>query len=142
MNWFKKLFNIFNKGKYEIVYSISGTWEISYGKGYGVRNQYSNYHILYNDVTNHYKLESTGYNPTNHHLYPEIFKFMRRLNEGTAYVKGGEIFLENQIVQNTNSDAKSVDTMNETECQIYLAKALEEENYELAEQIKKRLEKL
>jgi len=37
-------------------------------------------------------------------------------------------------------DGKSIETMNETECQIYLKKAIEEEDYHTAELIRKRLE--
>ena len=36
---------------------------------------------------------------------------------------------------------KSIELMNETECQIYLKQAIEDENYELAERIRKQLEK-
>jgi hypothetical protein len=37
-------------------------------------------------------------------------------------------------------DGHEISTLNETMCQIYLKQALESENYELAEKIKKRLE--
>jgi hypothetical protein len=37
-------------------------------------------------------------------------------------------------------DGKPIETMNETECQVYLKKAIEEENYKTAELIRKRLE--
>ena len=37
-------------------------------------------------------------------------------------------------------DGQSISTLNETMCQIYLKQALESENYELAEMLKKRLE--
>ncbi len=142
MNWLKKLFNIFNKGKYEIVYSTYGTWQITFGKGFGYSNEYCNYEILFNDVTKHYKLECKGHMPKNHDMYPNLFKAMRKLNEGTAYIKGGEIYTKNSDNTKQVGESKPIDTMNETECKIYLAKALEEENYELAEEIKKRLEKL
>ena len=38
-------------------------------------------------------------------------------------------------------DGKSIDLLSETECQVYLKKAIETENYELAEKIKKQMEK-
>jgi hypothetical protein len=38
-------------------------------------------------------------------------------------------------------DGKPIDTMNEIECEVYLKKALEEEDYDTAELIKKRMEK-
>lgn len=139
MNWFTKLFN---KGKYEIVFSTYGNWKVNYGEEYGSVNKYCNYNILYNDLTKHYKLECEGYQPLYHNLYPKIFKYMRKLNEGTAYIKGGEIYLNDSKETKQQDNSKSVDTMNETECNIYLAKALKEENYELAEQIKKRLKNL
>lgn len=44
---------------------------------------------------------------------------------------------------NTSSgdvEGESIDTMNETMCQIHLKKAIEEENYELADKLRKRLE--
>lgn len=142
MNWFKRILNFFSKGTYEIVYSTYGTWEVTYGDTGGMANKYCNYNILYNDITKHYKLETSGYQPTNHDMYSNIFKAMRRLNEGSAYIKGGDIYTKDTTKTNEQSNSKSVDSMNETECNVYLAKALEEENYELAERIKKRLEKL
>jgi protein-arginine kinase activator protein McsA len=62
---------------------------------------------------------------------------MRKLNEGTLYVKGGEIF----EVSPSKTNGKEVTSMNETECQAYLNKAIQEENYELADKIRKQLEK-
>ena len=38
-------------------------------------------------------------------------------------------------------DGKPIDLMNEIECEVYLKKALEEEDYDTAELIKKRMEK-
>jgi hypothetical protein len=38
-------------------------------------------------------------------------------------------------------DGKPIDIMNETECEVYLKKALDEEDYDTAELIKKRMEK-
>lgn len=38
-------------------------------------------------------------------------------------------------------DGKSIDLLTEVECQVYLKQALESENYELAEKIKKQMEK-
>jgi hypothetical protein len=38
-------------------------------------------------------------------------------------------------------DGKPIDTMNEIECEVYLKKALSEEDYDTAELIKKRMEK-
>jgi hypothetical protein len=38
-------------------------------------------------------------------------------------------------------DGKPIDTMNEIECEVYLKKALDEEDYDTAELIKKRMEK-
>ena len=38
-------------------------------------------------------------------------------------------------------DGKHISTLNETLCQIYLAKAIESENYELAEKLKNQLKK-
>lgn len=138
MNWFKKLFF---KGKYEVVYSTYGTWEVKYGTDGSYENEYCSYNILYNDVTKHYKLETSGYKPLYHNLYNTVFKIMRELNEGSSYVKGGNIYSKSDVLTDTELP-KSVDAMNETECNIYLTKALEDENYELAEKIRKRLEKL
>lgn len=44
---------------------------------------------------------------------------------------------------NTSSgdvEGEPIETMNETMCQVYLKKAIEEENYELADKLRKRLE--
>jgi hypothetical protein len=38
-------------------------------------------------------------------------------------------------------DGKPIDVMNEIECEVYLKKALSEEDYDTAELIKKRMEK-
>jgi hypothetical protein len=38
-------------------------------------------------------------------------------------------------------DGKPIDLLSETECQVYLKQALDSENYELAERIKKQMEK-
>jgi hypothetical protein len=38
-------------------------------------------------------------------------------------------------------DGKPIDLMNEIECEVYLKKALEEENYTIADLIRKRMEK-
>jgi hypothetical protein len=38
-------------------------------------------------------------------------------------------------------DGKPIDLMNEIECEVYLKKALDEEDYDTAELIKKRMEK-
>jgi hypothetical protein len=38
-------------------------------------------------------------------------------------------------------DGKSIDLLSEIECQVYLKQALDSENYELAEKIKKQMEK-
>ena len=37
-------------------------------------------------------------------------------------------------------DGIRIELMNETQCQVYLKKAIEEENYEAAEKIRKRME--
>jgi hypothetical protein len=136
MNWLNKLLGIKPKGEFEVVYSKSGTWDISTSNG-KIYNEYCHFDILYNDVTKKYKLVHRGHNPESHSLYAELFRWMRRLNEGTLYVKGGEIFEVNP----TKTNGKEVTSMNETECQAYLNKAIQEENYELADKIRKQLEK-
>lgn len=136
MNWLNKLLGIKPKGEFEVVYSKSGTWDISLSSG-KIYNEYCHFDILYNDVTKKYKLTHRGYKPESHSLYAELFRWMRRLNEGTLYVKGGEIFEVNP----TKTNGKDVTSMNETECQAYLNRAIEEEDYELADKIRKQLEK-
>jgi hypothetical protein len=49
--------------------------------------------------------------------------------------------LNNEVSQSSTIDGKPIDLLSEVECQIYLKKALESENYELAEAIKKQMEK-
>lgn len=122
MNWFKKLLGFKDKGTFEVVYSKSGTC------------------ILFNDVTKKYKLEHRGYRPESHLMYPELFKYMRMLNEGLAYHKGGELYTYKESDSDI-TNGKDISSMNETECQVYLNQALEEEDYELAEKIRKQLEK-
>jgi len=39
------------------------------------------------------------------------------------------------------TNGKDITSMNKTECQLYLNKAIEDENYELADKIRKQLEK-
>ena len=48
---------------------------------------------------------------------------------------------ENKPKKDDILDGKSVDTLTETECQVYLKLALDKEDYELAEKIKKQMEK-
>lgn len=45
-----------------------------------------------------------------------------------------------KITTKKTYDGKPIELMNEVECQVYLKKAIEEENFELAELIRKRLE--
>jgi hypothetical protein len=136
MNWLNKLLGIKPKGEFEVVFSKSGTWDIKIGKDRSY-NEYCHFDILYNDVTKKYKLVHRGHNPEGHSLYSELFKWMRKLNEGTYYVKGGEIYETNP----SKTNGKDVSSMNETECQAYLNKAIQEEDYELADKLRKRLEK-
>jgi hypothetical protein len=139
MNWLNKLLGIKPKGTFEVVYSKSGTWNINFNGG-GKYNEYCHFDILYNDVTKKYKMEHRGYKPESHTLYPELFKYMRMLNEGLAYHKGGELFTYNET-DGGKTNGKDIGSMNETECQSYLNQALEEEDYELAEKLRKQLEK-
>ena len=140
MKWLNKLFGIKPKGVFEVVYSKGGTWNISYGSEGKTYNEYCHFDILYNDVTRKYELKHRGYKSESHSLYPEIFKYLRLLNEGLAYHKGGELFTYNETDGN-KVNGKSIDNMNETECQSYLNKAIEDEDYELADKIRKQLEK-
>ena len=140
MNWFKKLLGFKDKGIFEVVYSKCGTWDITYGSDGKSYNEYCHFDILYNDVTKKYKMEHRGYKPESHTLHSELFKYLRLLNEGFAYHKGGELYTYNDS-DSGKTNGKDISSMNETECQAYLNQALEEEDYELAEKIRKQLEK-
>jgi hypothetical protein len=139
MEWLNKLLGIKPKGEFEVVFSKAGTWNIKLGKDRSY-NEYCHFDILYNDVTKKYKLEYRGYKPESHTLYGELFKHLRLLNEGLAYHKGGELYAYNEK-DSGKTNGKDVSSMNETECQSYLNKAIEEEDYELAEKLRKQLEK-
>lgn len=139
MSWIKELFFGKPKGEFEIVYSKSGTWKINTHNS-KMYNEYCHFDILYNDVTKKYKMEHRGFKPESHSLYPELFKYMRMLNEGLAYHKGGELYPYNET-DSGKTNGKNISSMNETECQVYLNKAIEDENYELADKIRKQLEK-
>lgn len=136
MNWLNKILGIKPKGEFEVVYSKSGTWDINH-HGKNSYNEYCHFDILYNDVTKKYKLEHRGYRPESHKLFPDLFQYMRKLNEGTYYIKGGELYDKLPI----KSNGKEVSSMNETECHAHLNKAIEDEDYELAEKLRKQLEK-
>jgi hypothetical protein len=140
MTWWEKLLGIKPKGTFEVVYSKSGTWNISYGSEGKTYNEYCHFDILFNDVTKKYKLEQRGWKPESHTMYPTIFKYLRLLNEGLAYHKGGELYTYKESDSDI-TNGKDISSMNETECQVYLNQALEEEDYELAEKIRKQLEK-
>jgi len=140
MTWWENLLGIKPKGTFEVVYSRSGTWNITYNNKGSVYNEYCHFDILYNDVTKKYKLVHRGHNPESHPMYVELFKYMRMLNEGLAYHKGGELYIYNDS-NSGKTNGKDISSMNETECQAYLKQALEEEDYELAEKIRKQLEK-
>lgn len=139
MNWFKKLLGFKDKETFEVVYSKSGTWEINTNNN-KMYNEYCHFDILYNDVTKKYKMEHRGYKPESHSLYSELFKYLRLLNEGLAYHKGGELFTYNET-DGGKTNGKDISSMNETECQSYLNMAIQDENYELADKIRKQLEK-
>ena len=140
MEWLNKLLGIKPKGEFEVVYSKSGTWNVKYNGGKSSYNEYCHYDILYNDVTKKYKLECRGYQPESHTMYVELFKYLRLLNEGFAYHKGGELYTYKES-DSGKTNGKEISSMNETECQAYLNKAIEDEDYELAEKIRKQLEK-
>jgi hypothetical protein len=140
MNWINKLLGFKDKGTFEVVFSKSGIWNISYGSEGKTYNEYCHFDILYNDVTKKYKLEHRGWKPESHTRYPTIFKYMRMLNEGLAYHKGGELYTYNEK-DSGKTNGKDISSMNETECQSYLTRAIEEEDYELAEKIRKQLNK-
>ena len=140
MNWLDKLLGNKPKGEFEVVYSKSGTWDVKYNGGKSSYNEYCHFDILYNDVTKKYKLVYRGYKPESHSLYNDLFKYMRLLNEGLAYHKGGELYTYNEK-DGGKTNGKDISSMNETECQAYLTRAIEEEDYELAEKIRKQLEK-
>jgi len=135
MDWLNKILGIKTKGEFEIVYSKGLKWVIAGSSG--EYNEYCVVNILHNPVTNVYKFKASGYKPENHSAYQTIFKWYRGLVDGTLYVKGGEIY----EITPSNTNGKDVSSMNETECQVYLNKAIEEENYELADKIRKQLEK-
>jgi hypothetical protein len=140
MKWLSKILDLFKKGSYEPVYQKSGTWNVNSPSG--TYNEYCNFTILYNKVKNHYKLEATGYKPKNHGRYEFVFNATVSLNEGTYYTKGGELFKKDSTTKTEQEEGFTVETLNETQCEAYLKKALEEENYELAEKLRIRLEKL
>jgi hypothetical protein len=140
MVWLNKILGIKPKGGFEVVYSKSGTWNINYNGGKSTYNEYCHFDILYNGSTKKYKLEHRGYRPESHSMYGDLFKYMRMLNEGLMYHKGGELYTYNKTDEDKVND-KKIDSLNETECQVYLNKAIEEEDYELAEKIRKQLKK-
>ena len=135
----KKLLGLY-KGEFEIVYSISGTWNVKYN-GDKTYNEYCHFDIYHNEYTGKYVLKCRGYKAESHTIYRDVFKYMRMLNEGLAYIKSGEIYTYKSEDDNM-TNGKNIDKMNETECNAYLNKAIEEENYELAEKIKRRLKDL
>jgi hypothetical protein len=49
--------------------------------------------------------------------------------------------LKNTVSSSSKVEGKPIELLSEVECQIYLKKALESENYELAEAIRKQMEK-
>jgi hypothetical protein len=49
--------------------------------------------------------------------------------------------LKDTVSTSSKIDGKPIELLSEVECQIYLKKALESENYELAEAIRKQMEK-
>lgn len=57
-------------------------------------------------------------------------------NPNFSHIVGG-----GSSVDGKKYNGKLIDTMNEIECEVYLKKALEEENYTIADLIRKRMEK-
>jgi hypothetical protein len=141
MNWIKKLFGIKSKGKFEVVYTERGIWDIKVTSSVTV-TEFCVFEILYNETTEKYKLECSGHNPKNHPMYYEVFRMYRMLCDGLAYHKGGKLYHTESNSNSETFNGKSIESLNETECRVYLDKAISEENYELAEKLQKRLDEL
>lgn len=137
MNWFKRLFI---KDKITPVFFKTSRWEIIDSDGKVIKDEFSYFEIFHNQTTGEYILKESGYKPRANSEYIQCYKIMRMLNEGKLYVESGELFYTDK--NNGVVDNKEINNLNETECQIYLAKALKEENYELAEKLRRRLEDL
>lgn len=127
--FFNNIINWFRSEKYEPVFQYSGTWDVKYTDTGRVVNEHCHFVILKSNKGN-YKLDATGYKPKHHGLYPEVFKYYRGLAEGIYVVKGGEIFI------------KEKDELDLTleECNQKLQQAIADENYELAERLRKIIE--
>lgn len=131
MSWLKKFKDFFSKEKYVEVYVARGTWNINYTDAPNLKDtKYSNYTILQSDK-GRYKLDINGYQPKNHHLYDEIFKLYRGLCDGIYEIKGGIVLKKEPRYEDLSIE----------ECNIRLQKAVDDENYELAEKIREIISK-
>ena len=121
--FFNKIILFFTCERYTEVYQVTGTWTINYIDGLKGITKFCEF-VIHKSNKGRYKMTYSGYNPRDHHLYAAVFKYCRCLNEGIYYVVGGELF-------------KYDEHLTLEECNEKLAKALEDENYELAEKIRK-----
>ena len=133
MNWLKRLLLGYFKEEFEVVYMKTGNWVVEPDE----HNEYCHFSIQYSELNKKYTLIGDGFLYKSHTTYVELFKIVRELNEGTMFVKGGELFKNPTAKMNDNN----IDSMNETECEVYLKQSLKNEDYELAEKIKQRLKK-
>ena len=93
MEWLNKLLGIKGKGKFECVFIKKGEWKVKYGdSNKDSYDEYCQFQIFHNSVTNEFKLETEGYKATSHSLYEEMFATYRCLQEGESYVRGGKIY--------------------------------------------------
>jgi hypothetical protein len=127
MNSFiKKIITFFTPEKFTEVYNKSGTWKIKYSNSDTFFDEYC-YFSIHKSNKGHYKLTTSGHNPKSHNLYPEVFKFYRKLDEGKYYVSGGELFVKDE-------------NLTIEECEEKLKEAIQKEDYILAEKIRKIIE--
>jgi hypothetical protein len=90
MEWLSKLLGLKDKDKYECVFIKQGEWKIKNDND--SYDEYCEFQILHNRVTNEYKLKTFGYKPTSHTLYIQMFENYRGLQEGDLYYKGGKLY--------------------------------------------------
>ena len=92
MEWLDKILGIKDKGKFECVYIKKGEWNVKTSGEDDNYDEFCEYQIHYNKLTNEYKFVTLGYKPNCHSLYEETFENYRSVCDGESYIKSGKIY--------------------------------------------------
>lgn len=94
-NWVKRKLGIH---KYEIIYTVGCSWNIN-NQEYGPYNEYCRFNIGYNEYLDDYKLTYSGYKPTQHQMYDELFRLKFQLKNRTMIIYENKIYNTKKLLE-------------------------------------------